>query len=430
MNFVDELRWRGMLHDIMPGVEELLLKEKISGYIGFDPTADSLHIGHMVQVMLLVHFQRAGHTPIALVGGATGMIGDPSGKSEERNLLDEAALKKNQEGLKKQLSKFLDFGSDKPNRAIMVNNYDWMKEYSFLQFIREIGKHITVNYMMAKDSVKKRIGSDTRDGLSFTEFSYQLVQGTDFLHLYNDIGCKLQMGGSDQWGNIVTGTELIRRKTGGEAFAITCPLITKSDGNKFGKTESGNVWLDPERTTPYQFYQFWLNVSDEDAAKFIKIFTTLGKEEIETIISEHAKSPDERLLQKRLAEEVTVMVHSREEYKAAVEAAQILFGKGTTESLKKMSENTFLSVFEGVPMFDVSIDIFDNGVSVTDLCAGHTQVFASKGELRRLTQGGGLSINKEKIVNPDMKLGKESLLNDKYLLVKKGKKNYFMICAV
>jgi len=430
MNFVDELRWRGMIHDIMPGVEELLSKEKISGYIGFDPTADSLHIGHMVQVMLLVHFQRAGHTPIALVGGATGMIGDPSGKSEERNLLDETALKKNQEGLKKQLSKFLDFGSDKPNRAIMVNNYDWMKEYSFLQFIREIGKHITVNYMMSKDSVKKRIGSETRDGLSFTEFSYQLVQGTDFLHLYNDIGCKLQMGGSDQWGNIVTGTELIRRKTGGEAFAITCPLITKSDGNKFGKTESGNVWLDPERTTPYRFYQFWLNVSDEDAAKFIKIFTTLGKEEIESIINEHAKQPDERLLQKRLAEEVTVMVHSREEYKAAVEASQILFGKGTTESLKKMNENTFLAVFEGVPMFDVNRDIIDNGVSIADLCTGHTQIFASKGELRRLIQGGGLSVNKEKIDNPDMKLGKESLLNNKYLLVQKGKKNYFMICAV
>ena len=430
MNFVDELRWRGMLHDIMPGAEELLSKEKTLGYIGFDPTADSLHIGHMVQVMTLVHFQRAGHTPIALVGGATGMIGDPSGKSEERNLLDEAALEKNLEGMKKQLTKFLDFESDKPNKAIMVNNYDWMKKYSFLQFIREIGKHITVNYMMAKDSVKKRIGSDTRDGLSFTEFSYQLVQGADFLHLYNDIGCKLQMGGSDQWGNIVTGTELIRRKTGGEAFAITCPLITKSDGNKFGKTESGNVWLDPEKTTPYRFYQFWLNVSDEDAARFIKIFTTLGKEEIETIISEHAKQPDERLLQKRLAEEITVMVHSREEYRAAVEASQILFGKGTTESLKKMSESTFLSVFEGVPMFDVSKSIIDNGVSVADLCAGHTQVFASKGELRRLTQGGGLSVNKEKIDNPDMKLGRESLLNDKYLLVQKGKKNYFMIRAV
>ena len=427
MNFVNELKWRGMLHDIMPGTEELLAKEKISGYIGFDPTADSLHIGHMVQVMTLVHFQRAGHTPIALVGGATGMIGDPSGKSEERNLLDETALRKNSEGMKKQLAKFLDFESDRPNKALMVNNYDWMKEYSFLQFIREIGKHITVNYMMSKDSVKKRIGGDAKEGLSFTEFSYQLVQGTDFLHLYNTLGCKLQMGGSDQWGNIVTGSELIRRKAGGEAFALTCPLITKADGNKFGKTESGNVWLDPERTTPYKFYQFWLNVSDEDAAKFIKIFTILEKEEIESLINEHTKQPDERLLQKRLAEEITVMVHSHEEYKAAVEASQILFGKGTTESLKKMSESTFLSVFEGVPMFDVSRDIIDNGVSVADLCAAHTQVFASKGELRRLTQGGGLSINKEKIDNPDTILGKESLLNDKYLLVQKGKKNYSIL---
>ena len=430
MNFVDELRWRGMIHDIMPGTEELLNKEKIQGYIGFDPTADSLHIGHMVQVMLLVHFQRAGHTPIALVGGATGMIGDPSGKSEERNLLDETALRKNQDGIKKQLSRFLDFESDRPNRAVMVNNYDWMKEYSFLQFIREIGKHITVNYMMSKDSVKKRIGGEAREGLSFTEFSYQLVQGTDFLYLYNNNGCKLQMGGSDQWGNIVTGSELIRRKVGGEAFALTCPLITKSDGAKFGKTESGNVWLDPERTSPYQFYQFWLNVSDEDAARYIKIFTILGKEEIESVIAEHAKSPDERILQKRLAEEVTVMVHSREDYEAAVEASQILFGKGTTESLKKMNENVFLSVFEGVPMFDISRDIIDGGVSVANLCAGHTQIFASKGELRRLVQGGGLSVNKEKVNNPDTMLGKESLLNGKYLLVQKGKKNYFMIRAV
>jgi tyrosyl-tRNA synthetase len=317
----------------MPGTEELLNKEKTSGYIGFDPTADSLHIGHMVQVMLLVHFQRAGHTPIALVGGATGMIGDPSGKSEERNLLDEVALRKNQEGIKMQLSHFLDFKSEKPNRALMVNNYDWMKEYSFLQFIREIGKHITVNYMMSKDSVKKRISSEAKEGMSFTEFSYQLVQGTDFLHLYKSHGCKLQMGGSDQWGNIVTGTELIRRKTGGEAYALTCPLITKSDGAKFGKTESGNVWLDPERTTAYQFYQFWLNVSDEDAARYIKIFTILDKDTIDSIITEHNKAPHERLLQRRLAEEVTVMVHSQEDYESAVEASQLLFGKGTTESL-------------------------------------------------------------------------------------------------
>jgi len=427
MNFVDELKWRGMIHDIMPGTDELLKREKCSGYIGFDPTADSLHIGHMVQVMLLVHFQRAGHTPIALVGGATGMIGDPSGKSEERNLLDEESLRKNQEAIKKQLSKFLDFRSAKDNRAIMVNNYDWMKEYSFLGFIRDIGKHITVNYMMSKDSVKKRIGSEANEGMSFTEFSYQLVQGTDFLHLYNNYNCKLQMGGSDQWGNIVTGTELIRRKAGGEAFALTCPLISKSDGTKFGKTESGNVWLDPEKTTPYLFYQFWLNVSDEDAAKYIKIFTVLGRSEIEDIITGHNKAPHERLLQKRLAEEVTVMVHTRSDYEGAVEASQILFGKGTTGSLRKMNENTFLSVFEGVPVFDVRMDILKRGVSISDLCAEHSQIFASKGELRRLVQGGGLSINKVKIEDSEMIIGNELLLNGKYLLVQKGKKNYFLI---
>jgi tyrosyl-tRNA synthetase len=427
MNFIDELRWRGMIHDIMPGTEDLLNKEKISGYIGFDPTADSLHIGHMVQVMLLVHFQRAGHTPIALIGGATGMIGDPSGKSEERNLLDEESLRKNQEAIKLQLSKFLDFQSDKKNRALMVNNYDWMKEYSFLGFIRDIGKHITVNYMMSKDSVKKRIGSDAKEGMSFTEFSYQLVQGTDFLHLYKNNNCKLQMGGSDQWGNIVTGTELIRRKAGGEAYALTCPLITKSDGAKFGKTESGNVWLDPEKTTPYQFYQLWLNVSDEDAAKYIKIFTVLGRDEIDNLILEHNKAPHERLLQKRLAEEVTVTVHSRIEYEGAVEASQILFGKGTTESLKKMNENTFLSVFEGVPVFDISMDIVANGVTIIDLCAEHSQIFSSKGELRRLVQGGGLSLNKTKIENPDFLVSREMLLNNKYLLIQKGKKNYSLI---
>jgi tyrosyl-tRNA synthetase len=427
MNFVEELKWRGMIHDIMPGTEELLNKTRISGYIGFDPTADSLHIGHMVQVMLLVHFQRAGHTPIALVGGATGMIGDPSGKSEERNLLDEESLARNQEGIKKQLSKFLDFNSDKENKALMVNNYDWMKEYSFLGFIRDIGKHITVNYMMSKDSVKKRISSEAKEGMSFTEFSYQLVQGTDFLHLYNNLNCRLQMGGSDQWGNIVTGTELIRRKTGGEAFALTCPLITKSDGSKFGKTESGNVWLDPEKTTPYQFYQFWLNVSDEDAAKYIKIFTTLGQQEIENIIREHNIAPHERFLQRRLAEEVTVLVHSRTDFEGAVEASQILFGKGTTESLKKMNENTFLSVFDGVPVFDVGMEIIANGVSVADLCAEHSQVFASKSEIRRLVQGGGLSINKLKIDNADLVVGKDYLLNNKYLLIQKGKKNYFLI---
>jgi tyrosyl-tRNA synthetase len=427
MNFVEELKWRGMIHDIMPGTEELLNKEVTTGYIGFDPTADSLHIGHMVQVMLLVHFQRSGHVPVALVGGATGMIGDPSGKSEERNLLDETTLRNNQYGIKKQLSKFLDFQSDKKNKAIMVNNYDWMKEYSFLGFIRDIGKHITVNYMMSKDSVKKRLGSDVKEGMSFTEFSYQLVQGTDFLHLYNNYGCKLQMGGSDQWGNIVTGTELIRRKTGGEAFALTCPLITKSDGSKFGKTESGNVWLDPEKTSPYHFYQFWLNVSDEDAAKYIKIFTLIGCDKIDELIAEHNKSPHERILQKRLAEEVTVMVHSREEFDAAVEASQILFGKGTTESLRKMNENTFLSVFEGVPTFDLKMEILSGGPTLTALCTEQTQVFPSKGELRRLVQSGGVSINKVKVENPDMPVTRDMLLNDKYLLVQKGKKNYFLI---
>jgi len=411
----------------MPGTEELLRKTRISGYIGFDPSADSLHIGHMVQIMLLVHFQRAGHTPIALVGGATGMIGDPSGKSEERNLLDEESLFKNQEAIKKQLAKFLDFNSDRENKALMVNNYDWMKEYSFLGFIREIGKHITVNYMMSKDSVKKRISPEAKEGMSFTEFSYQLVQGTDFLHLYNNYNCKLQMGGSDQWGNIVTGTELIRRKAGGEAFALTCPLITKSDGSKFGKTESGNVWLDPEKTTPYQFYQFWLNISDKDAAKYIKIFTTVGQQEIENIITEHNRAPHERLLQRRLAEEVTVLVHSQSDYEGAVEASQILFGKGTTGSLKKMNENTFLSVFEGVPVFDVRMEIIEKGVSVADLCAEHSQVFASKGEIRRLVQGGGLSINKMKVENADLVIGKDYLLNNKYLLIQKGKKNYYLI---
>jgi tyrosyl-tRNA synthetase len=427
MNFVEELKWRGMIHDIMPGTEELLNKEVTTGYIGFDPTADSLHIGHMVQVMLLVHFQRSGHVPVALVGGATGMIGDPSGKSEERNLLDETTLRKNQEGIKKQLEKFLDFQSDKNNRAIMVNNYDWMKEYTFLDFIREIGKHITVNYMMAKDSVKKRVGSDAKEGMSFTEFSYQLVQGTDFLHLYNELGCRLQMGGSDQWGNIVTGTELIRRKTGGEAFALTCPLITKSDGSKFGKTEAGNVWLDPEKTSPYRFYQFWLNVSDEDASKYIKIFTLLGREEIENLIAEHNKMPHERLLQKRLAEEVTLMVHSRTELDAAIEASQILFGKGTTETLKKMRESTFLSVFEGVPTFDIKKGELSKGMNFTMLCAEQSQVFPSKGELRRMVQGGGVSINKTKVENPDQPVTADLLLNGKYLLIQKGKKNYYLL---
>jgi len=426
MNFVDELRWRGMLHDITPGTEEYLKKDRIAGYIGFDPTADSLHIGHLVQVMLLKHFQREGNTPIALVGGATGMIGDPSGKNQERNLMSEETLRAYQEILKKQLSKFLDFESDIPNRAIMVNNYDWMKDYTFLGFIRDIGKHITVNYMMSKDSVKKRLGSDSKQGMSFTEFSYQLVQGYDFLNLYREYGCKLQMGGSDQWGNIVTGTELIRRKEGGEAFALTCPLITKSDGTKFGKTESGNVWLDPEKTSPYEFYQFWLNVSDEDAASYIKIFTVLGKEEIETLIEEHNKAPHVRMLQRKLASEMTVMVHSQED----LDASEILFGKGTTDTLHRMNENTFLSVFGGVPTFDLHSDLLRKKISIVDLCTVHTKIFSSKGEMKRLIQGGGLSVNKDKVSDTDAMIDDSYLLNDKYILIQKGKKNYFVIRVV
>jgi tyrosyl-tRNA synthetase len=430
MSFVEELRWRGMVHDIMPGTEDQLKKEMVSAYVGFDPTADSLHIGHLVQVMLLKHFQNAGHQPIALVGGATGMIGDPSGKSQERNLLSEADLKHNQEKIKEQLAKFLDFESDISNRALLVNNYDWMKEFSFLDFIRDVGKHITVNYMIAKDSVKKRLGSESKQGMSFTEFTYQLVQGYDFLHLYREYNCRLQMGGSDQWGNIVTGTELIRRKDGGEAFALTCPLITKSDGSKFGKTESGNVWLDPEKTTPYKFYQFWLNVTDEDAAKYIKIFTLLGKEEIDKIVSTHSEAPHIRVLQKRLAEEMTVHVHSRDELEAAIEASEILFGKGTTESLRKMKESTFLSVFEGVPMFDIKLSLITDGIDIIELCAGETEVFSSKGEIRRLVQGGGVSINKEKVADAELKIDASFLLNNRYILVQKGKKNYFLIRAV
>jgi tyrosyl-tRNA synthetase len=427
INFVEELKWRGMIHDIMPGTEEFLLKEKTAAYVGFDPTADSLHIGHLVGVMMLRHLQNAGHTPIVLIGGATGMIGDPSGKSEERNLLDEQTLRHNQEGMKKQFEKFLDFGSDSPNRAIMVNNFDWMREYSFLGFIRDIGKHITVNYMMAKDSVKKRLDSDTGQGMSFTEFSYQLVQGTDFLYLYNTYGCKLQMGGSDQWGNIVTGTELIRRKNGGEAFAMTCPLITKSDGQKFGKTETGNVWLDPAKTTPYQFFQFWLNVADDDAEKFINIFTMLSHSEIDELVKAHRAEPHLRILQKRLAEEVTVMAHSREDYDGAVEASQILFGKGTTEQLQRMEENTFLAVFEGVPMYDINSSLLSAGVTVSDLCAVHTKITESKGEFRRLVQGGGVSLNKEKIDDPELIIKPDKLLNNKYMLLQKGKKSYYLI---
>ncbi|MBL7972543.1 MAG: tyrosine--tRNA ligase [Prolixibacteraceae bacterium] len=429
MNFVDELQWRGMIHDIMPGTKEQLDKELTAAYVGIDPTADSLHIGHLVSVMMLKHFQIAGHKPIALVGGATGMIGDPSGKSQERNLLDESTLRHNQECIKKQLSKFLDFESDAANAAEMVNNYDWMKDFSFLNFIRDIGKHITVNYMMSKDSVKKRLSSDSGVGMSFTEFTYQLVQGTDFLHLYQTKNAKLQMGGSDQWGNITTGTELIRRKTGGEAFALTCPLIKKADGTKFGKTESGNVWLDPKLTSPYKFYQFWLNTSDEDAEKYIKIFTLLSRGEVAGLVEKHAEAPHLRLLQKRLAEEVTVMVHSREDYELAVEASQILFGQGTAELLNKLDEETFLSVFEGVPQFKIPAQELENGIKVVDLLAEKTEIFPSKGELRRAIQGNGLSINKEKVSDPELMVNAGFLIGGKYILVQKGKKNYFLLIA-
>lgn len=425
MKFVEELTWRGMIHDIMPGTDEMLDKAMASAYVGIDPTADSLHIGHLVGVMMLKHFQNAGHRPIALVGGATGMIGDPSGKSQERNLLDETTLRQNQEALKKQISRFLDFDTDVPNKALMVNNYDWMKDYSFLDFIRDIGKHLTVNYMMAKESVKKRLGAESKSGMSFTEFTYQLVQGYDFLVLYRDYHCKLQMGGSDQWGNIVTGTELIRRVDGGEAFALTCPLITKSDGGKFGKTEEGNVWLDPARTSPYKFYQFWLNVSDEDAEKYLKIFTMLKQADVEALVKEHIEAPHLRVMQNKLAEEVTVMVHSRDEYDMAVEASGILFGKGTTESLKKIREDVFLAVFEGVPQYEVPSSDLDK--DVLELLAVETGVFASKGEARRMVTAGGVSINKQKISGPDQRITKEDFIKGKYLLVQKGKKNYYLI---
>ena len=427
MNFVEELKWRGMIHDIMPGTEEMLEKEMTAAYVGIDPTADSLHIGHLVSVMMLKHFQVAGHKPIVLVGGATGMIGDPSMKNAERNLLDEATLRHNQECIKQQLSSFLDFSSARPNRAEMVNNYDWMKGITFLDFIRDIGKHITVNYMMAKDSVKKRLSGDAREGLSFTEFTYQLVQGFDFLHLFQHNNCRLQMGGSDQWGNITTGTELIRRVAGGEAYALTCPLITKADGGKFGKTESGNVWLDPERTSPYQFYQFWLNTSDADAEKYIKIFTLLSRQEVAALVDEHAQAPHARALQKRLAEEVTLMVHGREAYDFAVEASQILFGKGATETLQKMDEKTLLSVFEGVPVFEVALSTLEAGLPAIDLLSEAAAIFPSKGEARRTIAGGGVSINKEKVGTPDQLVDAKSLLNGKYLLVQKGKKNYSLL---
>jgi tyrosyl-tRNA synthetase len=430
MNFVEELSWRGMIHDMMPGLEEQLKKELTTAYVGIDPTADSLHIGHLVGVMMLKHFQVAGHKPIVLVGGATGMIGDPSGKSIERNLLDEPTLRHNQECLKNQLSRFLDFESDAPNAAEMVNNYDWMSTFSFLDFIRDIGKHITVNYMMAKDSVKKRFDPESgAAGMSFTEFTYQLVQGTDFLHLFQTKKCKLQMGGSDQWGNITTGTELIRRKLGGEAWALTCPLIKKADGTKFGKTESGNVWLDAERTSPYKFYQFWLNTSDEDAEKYIKIFTLLTQEEIEQLIKEQQEAPHLRPLQKRLAKEVTCMVHSEEAYNTAVEASEILFGKGTEDTLRKLDEATFLSVFEGVPQFAVDKAELETGINIVDLLAEKSAVFPSKGEARRTIAGGGVAMNKAKIESPDTLVSAKELINGKYLLVQKGKKNYFLLIA-
>ena len=429
MNFVEELSWRGMIHDMMPGTEEQLQKEMTSGYVGIDPTADSLHIGHLVSVMMLKHLQRAGHRPIALIGGATGMIGDPSGKSAERNLLDEEALRHNQNAIKAQLSKFLDFDSDKPNAAILVNNYDWMKDYSFLNFIRDIGKHLTVNYMMAKDSVKKRLSGEASEGMSFTEFSYQLLQGYDFLHLYQEKGCRLQMGGSDQWGNITTGTELIRRKAGGEAFALVCPLITKADGGKFGKTESGNVWLDRRYTSPYKFYQFWLNVSDADAEKYIKIFTALDKSEIDALIAEQQKAPHLRLLQKRLAKEVTVMVHSEEDYNKAVEASEILFSNRAYEILKTIDEETLLQVFDGVPQFEISKDELSAGIKASDLLTEKASVFPSKGELRKTVQAGGVQINKQKVENADETIDLSYLIDGKYILAQKGKKNYFLLIA-
>ena len=427
-NFVEELRWRGMLSQIIPGTEEFLMKGTASAYLGTDPTADSLHIGHLCGVMMLRHFQRCGHKPYLLVGGATGMIGDPSGKSQERNLLDATTLYHNQEAIKKQVSKFLDFDSTAPNAAVMVNNYDWMKDFSFLDFARVVGKHITVNYMMAKDSVKKRLSGEARDGLSFTEFTYQLLQGYDFLHLYQSNNVKLQLGGNDQWGNMTTGTELIRRTLGNdsEAFALTCPLITKADGTKFGKTEGGNIWLDRNRTTPYKFYQFWLNVSDDDAERYIKIFTILDKPTIDDLIAQHKEDPGMRILQKRLADEVTTMVHSAEDLELAKEASVILFGKGTKESLAKFDDATLLSIFEGVPQFKVSKDIL--GQTAVDIfTSDDAKVFASKGEMRKLVQGGGVSLNKEKLQSFDQVITESDLLNSKYLLVQRGKKNYYLI---
>ena len=427
MDFIKELTWRGMIHSVMPGTEEQLNKEMTTAYLGIDPTADSLHIGHLCGVMMLRHFQRCGHKPIVLVGGATGMIGDPYGKSAERNLLDEKTLRHNQEAIKHQLEKFLTFDQSAPNAAKMVNNYDWMSGFSFLDFAREIGKHITVNYMMAKDSVKRRLNGEARDGLSFTEFTYQLLQGFDYLHLYETEGCRLQLGGSDQWGNITTGTELIRRKLGGEAYALTCPLITKADGGKFGKTESGCVWLDPARTSPYKFYQFWLNVSDADAEKYLKIFTFLTQEEIAALAEEHAKDPGQRPMQKRLAKELTCMVHSEKDYEAAVAASQILFSNKAADALHKLDEQTLLDVFEGVPMHDIKASDLEAGIPLLDLVAVKTPVFPSKGEARKMIQQGGVSVNKEKVTDPCAVVGKEALLGGRYIHVQRGKKNHALI---
>lgn len=424
-NFVEELKWRGMIQDIMPGTEEKLMEGPAAAYVGIDPTADSLHIGHLVSIMILKHFQECGHKPIALVGGATGMIGDPSMKSQERNLLDEETLNHNVECIKKQLSRFLDFDSEAPNKAELVNNYDWMKNYSFLNFIRDIGKHITVNYMMAKDSVKMRLQRDSSEGMSFTEFSYQLLQGYDFLYLYEHKGCILQMGGSDQWGNITTGTELIRRMLGKEAYALTCPLIRKADGKKFGKTEKGNIWLDAERTSPYEFYQFWLNVTDEDAERYIKIFTMLDQQTIEAAVAEHRQDPGRRSLQKLLAKEITIMVHGEAEYENAVAASQMLFGNSTSEQLRKLDERTFLAVFSGVPTFDVAAE--ELPTDIVDLLAVKTQVFPSKGEARKMIQGGGVSINKDKVSDPARQISSDDIVDGKYILAQRGKKNYFII---
>ncbi|WP_299259737.1 tyrosine--tRNA ligase [uncultured Aquimarina sp.] len=429
VNFIEELRWRGMLHDAMPGTEEYLMEQMRAAYVGFDPTADSLHIGNLVPIMLLAHYQRAGHKPFALVGGATGMIGDPSGKSAERNLLDEKTLRHNQEAIKSQLAQFLDFESSAANAAVLVNNYDWMKDFSFLDFIRDVGKHITVNYMMAKDSVKNRISSESSDGMSFTEFTYQLVQGYDFLHLYREHDCTLQMGGSDQWGNITTGTELIRRIGGGKGYALTCPLITKSDGSKFGKSEGGNVWLDAKRTSPYKFYQYWLNTSDEDAEKYIRIFTFLNKEEIESLIAAHAEAPHQRILQKKLAEEITIMVHSQQDLDNAIKASNILFGKSTSEDLKDLDEATFLDVFEGVPQAEISKDSINVGLDIIGALAEHTEFLKSNGEARRALKENSISVNKEK-VKEGYAITSNDLINDQFVLLQRGKKNYFVIRVV